>query len=166
MSRGTRRSKGEAHAVLRPAPRRDQKGFKGLRVIEGGRASGQVATNGNKQAKARRCELPGKVKRRRRVVMAVLVVLAAGLITYILLGPVTRVIESRRNLSQTETQLAEERSRTLALEERKALDMTDRFVEMEAREMGYVKPGEIPIVVLDHEEEDPAAENTPDMLSP
>jgi len=161
MSRGTRDEKGEARAASRPSPRREKKGPQRLRVIEGGRAGERVAAGGKEQARTRRCELPAKVRRRRRIVTAILVVLAAGLITYILLGPVTRVIESRRNLSQAETELAEERSRTLALEERKAWDMTDRFVELEAREMGYVKPGEIPIVVLDHEEEDTGAENTP-----
>ena len=76
------------------------------------------------------------------------------------------MIESRRNLSQAEAELAEEQSRTLALEERKAWDMTDRFVELEAREMGYVKPGEIPIVVLDHEEEDDTTGNTPAIPDP
>ncbi len=98
--------------------------------------------------------------------VAILVLLAAGLITYILLGPVTRVIESRHNLAQAEAQLAEERSRTWALEERKAWDMTDRFVELEAREMGYVKPGEIPIVVLDHQDEEPDTTNTTDSPGP
>jgi hypothetical protein len=91
---------------------------------------------------------------------AVLVVVAVGLITYVLLGPVTRVIESRRNLAQAESTLAEERSRTLVLEERKAWDMTERFVEWEARKMGYVKLGEIPIIVLDHQEEEAVSNDT------
>jgi len=166
MSRRTRAVKGGARAAAQPSSLREKKGSQNLRVIEGGRAGKRVAAGGKEQVRTRRCEIPAKVKRRRRVALAVLIVLAAGLITYILLGPVTRVIESRRNLSQAEAELAEERSRTLALEERKAWDMTDRFVELEAREMGYVKPGEIPIVVLDHEEEDPAVENPPDDPSP
>lgn len=166
MSRGTRGRKGEARTASRTPSHRAKGRAQRLHVIEGGRASEQVAASGKEQARTRRCELPAKVKRRRRLAMAVLIVLAAGLVTYILLGPVTRVVESRRNLSQAEAELAEERSRTLALEERKAWDMTDRFVELEAREMGYVKPGEIPIVVLDHEEEDPAAGNTSDDPGP
>jgi hypothetical protein len=97
---------------------------------------------------------------------AVLAVLAAGLIVYILLGPVTRVIESRRNLSRVESQLAEEQSRTAALEERKVWDMTDTFVEWEARKMGYVKPGEIPIIVLDYQEEETASDSTTDTPGP
>jgi len=92
-------------------------------------------------------------------VAAVLVVLALGLIAYILLGPLTRLIESRRNLSQAETQLGEEQSRTAVLEERKAWDLTENFVEWEARKMGYVKPGEIPIIVLDYRQEDQATPN-------
>lgn len=89
-----------------------------------------------------------------------LVVLALGLIVYVLLGPVTRLIESRRNLSQVETQLSEEQSRTAVLEERKAWDMTEKFAEWEARKMGYVKPGEIPIIVLDYQEEESASTET------
>jgi cell division protein FtsB len=85
--------------------------------------------------------------------------MAAGLVTYILLGPVTRLLESGNDLAEAESQLAEERARTQDLEERKAWDLTDRFVEWEARRMGYVKPGEIPIIVLDEEEERPAQEN-------
>jgi cell division protein FtsB len=125
------------------APHSREYNANGLRVIQGGR-----------------CEPPVRVKRRRRVIGAVLAVLAAGLIVYILLGPVTRVIESRRNLSQVETQLKEEQSRTAALEERRAWDMTETFVEWEARKMGYVKPGEIPIIVLDYREEEATSDST------
>ncbi len=107
--------------------------------------------------------VPGRVKRRRRIAGAVLAILAVGLIVYVLIGPVTRVIDSRRNLSRVEAQLAEERSRTAVLEERKSWGMTDTFVEWEAREMGYVKPGEIPIIVLDyHEQEETVSEDMPE----
>ncbi len=91
--------------------------------------------------------------------MAVLVVLATGIVVYVLLGPVTRMLDSRREVARAEAQLAEERSRTTSLEERKAWDMTDAFVEWEARKMGYVKPGEIPIIVLDYHEEEKAPED-------
>ncbi len=89
--------------------------------------------------------------------------LAVGIIAYILLGPVTRILESRRNLGKLENQLAEERSRTARLEGRKAWGLSEDFAELEARKMGYVKPGEIPIIVLDYREEEsdtpaPAAE--------
>jgi cell division protein FtsB len=166
MSRGTRGSRENGKASTRPVPSRDARSTHGLRVIEGGRGEDRAVASERKRAPARSCELPRKVKRRRRIAAAILVILAAGLITYILLGPVTRVIESRRNLSSTEAQLAEEKSRTQALEERKAWDMTERFLEWEARKIGYVKPGEIPIVVLDYQAEEPAPEETNDNPSP
>ena len=92
----------------------------------------------------------------------ILALLAAGLITYLLLGPVTRTIESRRNLSRVQAELAEEKSRTEILEDRKSRSLTDEFVEQEARKMGYVKPGEIPIIVLDEKETEQASEQSPE----
>jgi cell division protein FtsB len=99
-----------------------------------------------------------EIRRRRRLAALFLALSAAGLITYLLLGPITRAVESRGNLSRAEAQLQEERSRTQALEERKSRALTEDFVEEEARKMGYVKPGEIPIIVLD----EPEAEQVPD----
>lgn len=136
-----------------------------LRVIEGGRGSGESRC-GDSDAPAREKRGVSKeIRRRRRLMVAVLALLAAGLITYLLLGPVMRTIESRRVLSRVEAELAEERARTQTLEDRKSRALTDDFVEEEARKIGYVKPGEIPIIVLDEEEEeqasDPTAANTP-----
>ena len=143
---------------------KDPRGRKGrsreLRVIEGGRRGAE-----REPAPPRRPAPTRRVKIRRRVALAVLVLMAAGLITYVLLGPVTRLIDSRNNLARAEDQLAEEKSRTEALEERQAWDLTDRFVEWEARKMGYVKPGEIPIIVLDEEEEH-TPESTPASPAP
>ncbi|MDY6794422.1 MAG: septum formation initiator family protein [Actinomycetota bacterium] len=93
------------------------------------------------------------VRRRRRVVAVFLVLAAAGLITYLMLGPVTRNIESSNNLDELEAELEEERARTSELESRESNALTDEYVEEEARKMGYVKPGEIPIIVLDDEDE-------------
>ena len=98
--------------------------------------------------------------------MAVMALLAGGLVAYVLLGPVTRVIESRRNLSRAEAQLSEERSRTQLLEERRRRDLSEEYVEWEARKMGYVKPGEIPIIVLDEKEEEPEPETTRNAPNP
>lgn len=117
-------------------------------------------------APSRRGEIPARTRRRRRILAVALSLLAVGLVVYILLGPVTRLVESRRNLSRAETQLAEERSRTAALEERKAWGMTDTFVELEARKMGFVKPGEIPIIVLDYRGEETNSGGTDDNPGP
>ncbi len=160
MSKKKRVKEGETAKISQHAAQRAVRRTRNLRVLEGGRDSGRASARPAVQATARRGGLSSRVKRRRRIALAILVVLAAGLITYILLGPVTRLVESQRNLAQAEAQLEEEKSRTRALEERKAWDMTDRFVELEAREMGYVKPGEIPIIVLDNEEEESSSGNT------
>jgi len=80
---------------------------------------------------------------------AFLLMACAVIVALFLRGPITRLVESRRNLADTEARLAEEEERTRSLEERRDRDLTDRYVEMEARRMGYVRPGEIPIVVLD-----------------
>ncbi len=159
MSRGRQSAGKRGERTSRHAPSYEAVEHHGLRVIQGGRKDGSKSDGSRDVAISKRCELPIKIKRRRRIVVAVLVVLALGLIAYILLGPLTRLIESRRNLSQAETQLTEEQSRTAVLEERKAWDLTENFVEWEARKMGYVKPGEIPIIVLDYQQEDQATPN-------
>jgi cell division protein FtsB len=166
MSRGRQSARIREERTSHHAPRYDAVEHHGLRVIQGGRKDGRKSVGSRGRAPSKRCELPAKIKRRRRIVAAVLFVLALGLIAYILLGPVTRLIESRRSLSHAETQLAEEQSRTAVLEERKAWDMTEKFVEWEARKMGYVKPGEIPIIVLDYQEEQPTSNETTEAPSP
>jgi len=77
---------------------------------------------------------------------------AVGLVTYLLLGPILRNMESRRNLVELENELEAERAETRELEGRKERAQSKEYVENEAREMNYVKPGEIPIVVLDDQE--------------
>jgi cell division protein FtsB len=73
-------------------------------------------------------------------------------VTYLLLGPILRNIDSRRNLAELEDELEMERARTRELQERMETAQSKEYVEDEARGMNYVKPGEIPIVVLDDEE--------------
>ncbi|MBC7231065.1 MAG: septum formation initiator family protein [Actinobacteria bacterium] len=97
----------------------------------------------------RRVEISPRARRRRRLLMAFLLLVCLGIVALFLRAPVTRLVESRRNLAATEARLAEEEEITRTLEERRARDLTDRYVEGEARRMGYVKPGEIPVVILD-----------------
>jgi hypothetical protein len=167
MSRGRQPARRGAERSSRRVPRSGAGEYRGLRVIQGGRGEGATSTGSRETAEPRRrCELPAKIKRRRRIAAAVLALLALGLVVYVLLGPVTRLIESRRNLVRVETRLSEEQSRTAVLEERKAWDMTEKFVEWEARKMGYVKPGEIPIIVLDYQEEESAPSETAEEPNP
>jgi cell division protein FtsB len=150
----SKKTRGRGEASGSPSRRRreyTEKAPQKLRVIEGGRGE---------QQSSRRAAPSRKVKRRRRIAFAVLTLMAAGLVTYILLGPVTRLLDSSSDLARAESQLAEEKARTQELEERKAWDLTDRFVEWEARRMGYVKPGEIPIIILDEEEENPPQDSS------
>jgi len=92
------------------------------------------------------------VRRRRRLAVLLFVLAAAGLVTYLLLGPILRNIESHRNLAEIENELEVERAKTMELEERMETAQSKEYVEDEARGMNYVKPGEIPIIVLDDEE--------------
>jgi cell division protein FtsB len=93
------------------------------------------------------------------------VLLAAGLITWVLLGPIMRTMESRRELSRAQSELEKERARTQELQERKERALSDEFVEKEARKMGYVKPGEIPIIVLESDEQGVKEESPTDSPS-
>lgn len=93
-----------------------------------------------------------QVRRRRRLAVLFFVLVAAGLMTYLLLGPILRNIDSRRNLAEIENDLEMERAKTRELQERMETAQSKEYVEDEARGMNYVKPGEIPIIVLDDEE--------------
>lgn len=100
-----------------------------------------------------------QARKKRRLVLAFLALAAAGLVTFLLLGPVMRNIESRRVLSGTQAEMEREKAETAELEERRERAKTEEFIESEARDMGYVKEGEIPIVIIDEQkDQQPAAE--------
>ena len=106
------------------------------------------------------------VRRRRRLAVLLFVLVTAGVVTYLLLGPILRNIDSRRNLAELEDELEMEQARTRELQERMETAQSKEYVEDEARGMNYVKPGEIPIVVLDDEEasdEEPAEPDQPEV---
>lgn len=136
-----------------------------LQLVEGGRQGAKPRQRVSDPPARQRHAVPRKVRRRRRLATLVLALLAAGLITYILLAPTLRFIESRRNLSRVKAQFAEEQSRTQALQDKKELEMKDEFVEGKARESGYVKLGEIPIIVLDVPQ-DQAPDTSQDSTNP
>lgn len=115
---------------------------------ESGKKESRTATS-----RARRQVSPERRKKRRAAVL-VAVLMALGLIAAVLYRPVTQALDSRRTLARAEDKLAEERARTQELEERKERDLGEDYVEGEARKMGYVKPGEIPLIVLDEKDGD------------
>ncbi len=97
-------------------------------------------------------------KKRRRLAAVVAFLLAIALAAAVLYGPFTRYLSSRRELGRAESLLAEETEATRALLERRERALSEEYVEGEARKMGYVKPGEIPLIVLDRL--DPYADQT------
>ncbi|MDI6873077.1 MAG: septum formation initiator family protein [Actinomycetota bacterium] len=90
---------------------------------------------------------------RRRAVALVGLFLALALAAAVLYRPMARYLESRNELARSEAQLAEERALTRELEERRDRASSDEYVEGEARRMGYVKPGEVPLIILDDMED-------------
>jgi cell division protein FtsB len=120
-----------------------------LHVVEGGRQGAEPRRRVSGQPAPPKHNVPPAIRKRRRLAACILALLAAGLITYVLLGPILSVIQSHRNLSKAEAQLSEEQARSQALQDKKEFETTDQYAEGKARENGYVKPGEIPIIVLD-----------------
>ena len=98
--------------------------------------------------------------KRRRAFALLAVIISLGLIAAVLYRPVTRLVESRNSLLRAEERLAEERAKTQELEERLERDLSEEYVEGEARRMGYVKPGEIPLIVLDDKDGAPGEGDT------
>lgn len=150
-----------------------------LRVIEGGNgrfpAGREGLTSGRYQEHARRQKGLGnrssavvrkavsvdpRTARRRRLVSFCALVMCLTLIALVLHGPISRMLQSRRELGQVEAKLSQEREYTRSLEERKDRALSEEYVEMEARRMGYVKPGEIPLVVLEEAGGEVSAEET------
>lgn len=159
MSKGKRVKRGrQGDRMRRQEGNIEERGR--LLVIEGGRHASRPdggkrrAATGGKSATNRERAASPRAKRRRRLARAFLAALAIGLIVFVLYGPVKRYVESRRALSGTEAELERERAETAELEARRERAKTEEFVEEEARDMGYVKPGEIPIIVIDEKNEE------------
>jgi cell division protein FtsB len=131
---------------------KEGRGSRDLRVIEGGRQMARKSDEDSRQPAKKRKTVSPRIRRRRRLAVLLFVLAAAGLVTYLLLGPILRNIDSRRNLAEIENDLEMERAKTRELQERMETAQSKEYVEDEARGMNYVKPGEIPIIVLDDEE--------------
>lgn len=79
--------------------------------------------------------------------MALAVFLLITSLFLALRGPLGKLAENQGNLREAERRLEEEREVTRALEERLEFTRDPCYLEMKARELGYVKPGEVPLVV-------------------
>lgn len=149
--KGPRGRAGGAQAT--PAARKkNSHARRDFRVIREEGKRDRESGNAPRQLVKKHRNVPPSVRRRRRLAAFLMLLAAAGLVTYLLLGPILRNMESHRNLVELENKLEAERAETRELEGRKERAQSKEYVENEAREMNYVKPGEIPIVVLDDQE--------------
>lgn len=139
----------------------DVRGRHALRVVEGERRTTREKDRGTHRPAGGRRNASPVVRRRRHLAVMLFVLAAAGLVTYLLLGPILRNVDSHRSLAELEGELEAERAKTAELEQRSERAQSNEYVEEEARGMNYVKPGEIPIIVLDDEEApEPAPEGS------
>lgn len=130
-------------------------GGRGSGALEMVRGRGTGKINGPRESKLHggRREEWGRLWRRRRTTALIGLLPVLVLACVVLYRPVVRYLESSKELANAEARLAEERALTRELEERRDFASSDSYVEGEARRMGYVKPGEIPLVVLDDKDE-------------
>ncbi len=89
---------------------------------------------------------------RRRVVAGLLVSLALLMIGMLAVKPLLQMASSNDEVERRAAQVEAERARTAGLEEEKLQADNAKTLEEEARKLGLVKPGEIPIVVLDEDD--------------
>ncbi len=100
------------------------------------RSSGSRSVRGSSRASHRR--------RRLLCLLLFLLVLCGFLV---MRAPLTRLAEWEGRLREAERRLEEERAVTRSLEERLSAAREPYHLELRARELGYVRPGEVPLVV-------------------
>ncbi len=93
---------------------------------------------------------------RRRTVLAF--ILASVIFLVVMLGvkPLLQMRSSNQEVKAREARLAAERAKTQELEDKKQQAGSAEMIEEEARRLGYVMPGEIPIVILEPTSTEPA----------
>jgi len=111
------------------------------------------ALSSKAEREGKRTSRPVKSQGGRKGFLLVLSLIALIIVTLVLLDPVLRYVKSSRDLHQKEKELEREKERTAELEERKAQAEDLNFLEREARKLGYVKPGEIPIKIVEERQE-------------
>ena len=86
---------------------------------------------------------------RRRITLFLLTLAALVIVGVVLAGPIMRNIDASRETRAKQAELEREHAITEDLETRKAEANDIEFLEEEARRIGYVLPGEIPVVVVE-----------------
>ncbi len=86
---------------------------------------------------------------RRRLVFTF--ILSAVIFLILMLGvkPLLQMRSSNQQVKAREARLQAEREKTAELEDKKQQASNPELIEEEARKLGYVMPGEIPIVILE-----------------
>ena len=101
---------------------------------------------------------------RRKILVGLLVLMALLIVGYILSGPITRNIDASSEIKAKQLEAEKEHAKTEDLNVRKAQANDIKYLEEEARRIGYVLPGEIPVIVV--EEGQPASSGDDAQQSP
>lgn len=86
---------------------------------------------------------------RRRLVFGFILSAVIFLIVMIGVKPLLQMRSSNQEVKAREARLVAEREKTAGLEDKKQQASNPALIEEEARKLGYVMPGEIPIVILE-----------------
>ncbi len=89
------------------------------------------------------------VRFRRRLVFTFILASVIFLIVMLGVKPLLQMRSSNQQVKAREDRLEAERAKTQELEEKKQQASSAELIEEEARRLGYVMPGEIPIVILE-----------------
>ncbi len=81
--------------------------------------------------------------------IGLLVLMALAIVGYILSGPLLRNLDASAETQAKQLEFEKEQARTQDLRERKAQANDLSYLEEEARRIGYVLPGEIPVIVVE-----------------
>jgi hypothetical protein len=92
---------------------------------------------------------PETPRTRRRIAVAMLVLMALAIVGYILSGPLLRNLDASAEIKAKQVEFEKEQAKTEDLLNRKAQANDIKFLEEEARRIGYVLPGEIPVIVVE-----------------
>ena len=110
-----------------------------------------------------RSRAEGKARNPRRgKSLALLIFLALVIVGLLLTGPIMRNLDASTEIKAKQAEFEKEREKAEDLRNRKARANDMGFLEEEARRIGYVLPGEIPVIVV----EEKAEPSGPDQAQP
>jgi hypothetical protein len=113
-----------------------------------GTAPGAARNKNDARGRSRSAQ-PETPRTRRRIAVAMLVLMALAIVGYILSGPLLRNFDASAEIKAKQVEFEKEQAKTEDLHNRKAQANDMKFLEEEARRIGYVLPGEIPVIVVE-----------------